>query len=251
MSPLAVGVREMGSGSPIVFLHGLVGLNEHWDAVCERVASKSRCIMLEVPLLDLRGSECSVDGVTRMTAAFLRDQIKEPAILVGNSFGGHVALRIAHEHPDLVRGLVLAGSSGLFERTVWREFQIRPTRAWLAKKIGELFFDPANIWESDIDRAFGELSQREGARAMVRLSKSAKNDHLGERLKQIDKPALLLWGKQDIVTPPETAQEFHQLLRRSKLIWIDQCGHAPMMEHPDAFAHHMLAFLEDFEAPRS
>jgi pimeloyl-ACP methyl ester carboxylesterase len=48
-------------------------------------------------------------------------------------------------------------------------------------------------------------------------------------------PACLIWGKDDNVTPPDVAEEFHELLPNSELNWIDECGHAPMMEHPDKF----------------
>jgi 2-hydroxy-6-oxonona-2,4-dienedioate hydrolase len=48
-------------------------------------------------------------------------------------------------------------------------------------------------------------------------------------------PACLIWGKNDTITPPEVAQEFNEKLPDSNLYWIDECGHAPMMEHPDTF----------------
>ncbi len=184
---LAARVEESGlaGGQPVVFLHGLVGLNDHWEGVVERIRDRSRCVRFEVPLLRLTGDDCSIEGVTRITMEYLRDRIKRPAILVGNSFGGHVAMKIACADPSLVKGLVLAGASGLYERSILANVQIRPSRAWLAKKIGELFYDKTNVWESDIDRAYGELSQREGARAMVRLSRSARADHLGEKLHAI------------------------------------------------------------------
>lgn len=244
---LKLRVAESGVGKPVVFLHGLVGLNDHWEQVVEHVRDRSRCIMLEVPLLDLKGDLCSIEGVTNVTRSFLSERVGEPVVLVGNSFGGHVALRLAIEQPEMVRGLVLAGSSGLFERTVFRDAPIRPSRDWLAKKIGELFYDPSNVWESDIDRAFAELSRREGARAMVRLSKSAKQDHLGDRLAFVQSPTLLLWGRNDVVTPPETAEEFHRLIAGSRLEWLDRCGHAPMMEYPREFAERMRAFLASIE----
>ncbi|MEO1512619.1 MAG: alpha/beta hydrolase, partial [Planctomycetota bacterium] len=112
--PIRGKVRETGSGPRVVFLHGLVGLNDHWELVVDRVCERIRCTMLELPLLDLRGADCSVQGVTDLTTAFLERDVGRPTVLVGNSFGGHVALRVAIKRPDLVRGLVLAGSSGLF-----------------------------------------------------------------------------------------------------------------------------------------
>ena len=199
--------------------------------------------MLELPLLSLPREVCSITGVTDLTQQFIRDHLDEPAVLVGNSFGGHVALRVALEHPDVVSGLVLAGSSGLIERSMVREVQIRPSREWLSEKIGELFHDRAHMREADLDRAHKELSQRSHARAMVRLSRSARQNHLGNRMRDIQAPSLLIWGKQDVVTPPEAAKQFDQLLADSRLVWLDECGHVPMVEKPDEFAAELLKFV--------
>ena len=236
-------VSDSGSGTPVVFLHGLVGLNEHWEEVASRVQGQVRCIMLELPLLDLPREVCSITGVGDLTQQFIRGYLDDPAVLVGNSFGGHVALRVALEHPDIVSGLVLAGSSGLIERSMVREVQIRPSREWLAEKIGELFHDRAHMREADLDRAHKELSQRAKARAMVRLSRSARQNHLGTQMRGIAAPTLLIWGRQDVVTPPEAAEQFDQLLPNSRLVWFDQCGHVPMVEKADEFAAELLKFV--------
>lgn len=234
---------------PVVFLHGLVGLNEHWEGVVERVQHKVRCILFQLPLLKLRGDDCSIHGATRLTAKFLEEYLEEPAVLVGNSFGGHVALRISIEEARLVRGLVLAGSSGLIEKSLVSDVQIRPSRDWLRRKIGELFHDQSKMREADLDRAHKELSDRGGARAMVKLSRSARRDHLGERIAEISQPTLLIWGKQDIVTPPEAGEGFSRMIRNSRMVWFDNCGHAPMMECPDQFAEALLGFAEELGRP--
>ncbi len=249
--PLSARIAEAGptTGTPIVFLHGLVGLNDHWEGVVGQLKSTARCVMVEMPLLRLTGDDCSVEGVTKLTLRYLRESLREPAILVGNSFGGHVAMRIACDDPSAVRGLVLAGASGLYERSLLANVQIRPSRAWLARKIGELFHDKRHVWESDIDRAYEELSARSGARAMVRLSRSARADHLGEKLHKIQSPTLLIWGRQDVVTPPDTAEEFNRLIKGSRLEWIDQCGHAPMMERTEVFSEHVASFYQRLRTP--
>ncbi len=245
-SDLYAQVIEIGSGLPIVFLHGLVGLNEHWEQVVERVCGRVRCILFELPLLQLRGEHCSVQGVERLTARFLADYMDEPAVLAGNSFGGHVAVRIALGHPQLTRGLVLAGASGLIEKSMVSDVQIRPSREWLRRKIGELFFNPGeHMREADLERAYRELSDRRNARAMVKLSRSARRDHLGERMPQMQMPVLLIWGRQDIVTPPEAAEQFQRLIPDTRIVWFDDCGHVPMVECADAFAESLLKFADE------
>lgn len=246
-SDVHADLAEVGSGMPVVFLHGLVGLNDHWDEVGRRLAHRCRCVMLQLPLLDLEGDDCSIHGATELTVRFLREHLQTPAVVVGNSFGGHVALRIALDSPDLLRGLVLAGSSGLIEKSMVSDVQIRPSREWMERKIGELFYDRSKMNANDVERAFKELSDRSHARAMVRLSRTARRNHLGDRVGEIRVPTLILWGRQDVVTPPEAAEELHAKIEGSRLVWIDRCGHAPMIEAPDVFAEAMLALLNDLD----
>lgn len=254
---LSVRVEEVGKGLPIVFLHGLLGLNAHWKNTAETLARRARCLLVEVPLLRLRNGDCSVEGVTSIALEIIDRIADQPAVLVGNSFGGHVALRLSLDRPELVRALVLAGSSGLFEAPFEEELerglakkdvQRRPSRDWIQKKIAELFYDPSRIPAGVIDRAHEELSDRRAARAMVRLSKSAKRDHMGARLGSIAKPALVVWGRQDVVTPPRVAEEFVSRLPDARLHWLDRCGHAPMIEQPEAFTRALEQFIMELDA---
>lgn len=246
-----VKIVDVGTGPTVVFLHGLVGLNDHWDDVVRSVQHKLRCILLQVPLLDLTGDDCNIDGVTYLTAEFMKRHIAstggERPIVVGNSFGGHAALKLAIEHPELVRALVLAGASGLIEKSMVRKVEIRPSRQWLSEKIGELFYDRTKMRESDLDRAFAELSHRSRALAMVKLSKSARRNHLGDEIHRIQCPTLLIWGRQDIVTPPEAADQFLKGIPDARIDWYEPCGHAPMIECPDQFARSMLTFADELK----
>lgn len=251
--PVLAHVSECGRGQPVVLLHGLAGLNDHWEDVVRLLGSEARSEMLQLPLLGLRDEDCSIHGATALTVNFLEREHnpargQQGAVLVGNSFGGHVALRIAIERPDLVRGLVLAGSSGLIEKSIVADVQIRPSREWLERKIGELFFDKTKMSAADVDRAYAELSDRGNARAMVKLSRTARRNHLGDEIQRIEAPTLILWGREDIVTPPEAAEEMHAKIRGSKLVWLERCGHAPMIEVPELFAEALRPFLQSLSA---
>jgi 2-hydroxy-6-oxonona-2,4-dienedioate hydrolase len=248
-------LADVGVGRPVVFLHGLVGLNDHWDEVVNRIRHRVRCILVEFPLLKLTGADCSVSGVSLLTERLLEEHLSlkgsayDKYVLVGNSFGGHVALRLALSRQDLVGGLVLAGASGLIERTMVTQLTVHPSREWMRRKISELFYDPAvHMREADLDRAHKEISERAGARAMVKLSRSARSDHLGNRIHQIKAPCLLVWGREDIVTPPEAAHEFMAKLQDARIVWYDRCGHAPMIEKPAEFAEAVMNFAAELDA---
>ncbi len=249
--PVSARVGDVGSGIPLVFLHGLLGLNEHWTGLVAQVRHAARCLTLELPLLSLRGRNCSLDGVISVVADFLRKIDHPYPVVVGNSFGGHIALRVAIEHGHRLGGLVLAGSAGLLEKSFETDFQIRPSKEWLRKRIAELYYDPStHMSESDLDRAFHELSQRHSARALVRLAREARRNHLGDLIHTIAVPTLVVWGRNDVVTPPEAAHEFARAIPDTRTVWLDECGHAPMIEKPEEFGRALVSFADEIESMR-
>jgi pimeloyl-ACP methyl ester carboxylesterase len=68
---------------------------------------------------------------------------------------------------------------------------------------------------------------------------------MAKDLPKMHVPTCIIWGKNDNVTPPEVAEEFHKLLPSSSLYWIDKCGHAAMMERPKEFNDYMLQWLKE------
>jgi pimeloyl-ACP methyl ester carboxylesterase len=94
-----------------------------------------------------------------------------------------------------------------------------------------------------VDEVFEIVNSNEKALRVLRMAKSAVRHNLREQLQNIHVPVLLIWGRNDIITPDFVAEEFHERLPNSTLIFIEQCGHAPMMEHPDVFNEHLERFL--------
>lgn len=240
-----IRVDRVGAGRPIVILNGLLGLNQHWFPCLGQLSKRGEVLLLEPPLLEMKGRGLTVEGVTDLVASVMESLLDQPAVIVGNSLGGHIGLRLALDRPHLLSGLVLVGSSGLFERTFEKDVEHSPSQDWLDRKIGGLFFDRSRMLPGMVEMAHAELSKRSAARALVKLGRSAKRDHLGEKLHAIRTPTLLAWGKQDIVTPPEVAEEFHTLIRGSKLVWIDRCGHAPQIERPDELSEAIASFVDE------
>ncbi len=245
-----VRVDRVGRGEPVVFLNGLLGLNEHWHRVMTGLADQVECFFIQTPLLEMRGAGCSVKGVTRLVLSLLDTLVDEQPIIIGNSLGGHVALRVALARPELPRGLVLVGSSGLFERTFERDIERTPSRDWMSRKIGELFHERPAIFEQLVDDAHATLSRRSCARALVKMARSAKRDHLGGELGHVAVPCLLAWGRQDCVTPPEVAEQFLELLPDARLRWIESCGHAPQIECADELSRVISEFIDELDARR-
>ena len=136
---------ERGRGEPVVLLHGLLGTMDHWDGTLDALAPLARALAPEVPILDDARAEASVDGLTRHVAMFMEALELPPAVVGGNSLGGHLALELALRYPDRVSGLILTGSSGLFERSFTRGVPHVPTEAFVREKMEEVFYDPALV----------------------------------------------------------------------------------------------------------
>ena len=167
------------------------------------------------------------------------------AIVGGNSLGGHVALRLALEHRDRVTGLVLTGSSGLFERGFSSGVPHRPDRPWVRAKMEEVFFDPSLVTEGWVDEAHRVVTTPASAVRVLRLARDARRDNLEARLGLIRVPTLLVWGREDRITPPEVGERFRELIPDARLTYLARCGHAPMLEQPEEFADVVADWLED------
>ena len=98
-----------------------------------------------------------------------------------------------------------------------------------------MFYDPAVATKEIVDEVFANISDRSKLIKTLALAKSAIRHNMAKDLPKMTTPTCLIWGKNDIVTPPKVAEEFKELIPNAELHWIDKCGHAPMMERPQEF----------------
>ena len=95
-----------------------------------------------------------------------------------------------------------------------------------------------------VDEVFETINNRNRVIRILAMAKSAIRHNMKEDLKTMHLPVCLIWGKNDNITPPQVAEEFRDTLPNAELLWIDKCGHAPMMEHPEVFNKLLDTFLE-------
>ncbi len=235
---------ERGEGEPVLLLHGLMGQMRHWEPVLEGLGEGYRPLALTLPIFHPALPEATLDELVRYVLGFL-DALEIPrAVIGGNSLGGHAALRLALDHPDRVSGLILTGSSGLFERSFTSGVPHRPDREYVRRKMEEVFFDPGLVtdgWVEDVHRV---LTTPASALRVLRLARGARRDNLEGRLGEIRVPALLVWGLEDRITPPDVGARFRALLPDAQLWHLARCGHAPMLEWPEPFAEIVADWLE-------
>lgn len=241
---------ERGEGEPVVLLHGLMGRMDHWEETLDSLSHLCRPIALSLPLIEEDLPEASIEEVGRYVVRFL-DAIDIPrAVIGGNSLGGHVALEIALTHRERVSGLVLTGSSGLFERGFTRGVPHRPSEAYVRQKMEEVVFDPRLITPEWVESIRRVVTTHASVIRVLRFAKAAKRHNIEDRLATIDVPTLLVWGRDDRITPPEVAERFHALLPDSRLAFVASCGHAPMLEQAEAFSATVAEWLAETQDRR-
>ncbi|MDT0689484.1 alpha/beta hydrolase [Salegentibacter sp. F188] len=236
---------EEGEGKPIVILHGLMGGLSNFDGVVNFFPSKGYKVLIpELPLYSMSLLKTSVATFAKYLKEFIEFKGFDEVILLGNSLGGHIALVATKLYPSLIKGLVITGSSGLYENAMGESYPRRGDYEFIKKKAQNVFYDPEVATKEIVDEVYETVSDRNKLVKTLAIAKSAIRHNMAKDLPKMLTPTCIIWGKNDNVTPPEVAEDFDRLLPDSDLYWIDKCGHAAMMEHPEEFNDVLYAWLE-------
>ena len=238
---------EKGNGRPIIILHGLMGGLSNFEGVFKYFPSKKyKVIIPELPLDSTPILKTNVATFSKFIYDFIEFKKLKEVVLLGNSLGGHVGLLFTRDYPELVSGLIITGSSGLYEKSMIGDgYPKRGNYQYIRAKTEEVFYDPKIATKEIVDEVFENVNDREKLIRTLSLAKSAIRHNMADDLPKMMTKILIIWGKQDVVTPPNVAEDFHSLLPNSSLSWINNCGHAPMMEHPIKFNKIMENWLSD------
>lgn len=237
---------QEGKGQPLVLLHGLMGGLSNFTSMVDFFSKKGFEVFVPVlPIYDLPVLNTNLTTIAKFVARFIDEEIKRPVTIIGNSMGGHVGLILTTTRPDLVKNLVLTGSSGLYERTFGDSFPRKSDKAYIKKKTQEVFYNPDIATEQLVDEVFTLVNDRMKGIKTVMLARSAIKHNMLHDLPNIKCPVCIIWGKQDNVTPPEVAVDMNKFIPNSDLFWIDECGHAAMMEKPEEFNEILYKWIEN------
>ncbi len=234
---------EEGEGEPLLLLHGLFGALSNFGEQINYFKKNYKIIIPLLPLLELDIFHTTVSGLEKHVQGFIEARGYKNIHLMGNSLGGHIALTHVLKHPSNIKTLTLTGSSGLFENGMGDSYPKRGDYEYIKKKAEITFYDPNIATKELVDELFEITNNRLKVIKIISLAKSAIRSNLNEELNQIKQPTLLIWGNNDIITPPFVGREFNKLIPNSELFFIDKCGHAPMMEVPGEFNEILNNFL--------
>mgnify|MGYP001993655472 FL=1 len=220
------------------------GLSNFKDVIDFFSSKNYKVVIPELPIYTLPLKETSVTVFSDFLEDFVKFKKFNNPILLGNSLGGHIGLIFSNKNPNLVKSLVLTGSSGLYENSMGESYPKRENYEYIKRKTEEVFYNPKVATKEIVDEVFETVNNRDKLVRTLSIAKSAIRHNMSSDLPNIETPTLLIWGENDLVTPPEVAVEFNSLLPNSDLIWIKKCGHAPMMEHPKEFNRILFNWLD-------
>ena len=236
---------EIGEGRPIIILHGLMGGLSNFDGVIKVFSQNGyKLVLPQLPIYSQSLLNTNVKSFSKFLKDFIAFKNYKDVILLGNSLGGHIGLYYTKHFAERVSGLVITGSSGLYESAMGSGYTKRSDYNVIKAKAEEVFYDPAVATKEIVDDVFATVNDRDKLVKILAIAKSAIRHNMAKDLPKMATPTCIIWGKNDIVTPPNVAEEFHSLLPNSELYWIDKCGHAPMMEYPKRFNEILIEWLE-------
>jgi pimeloyl-ACP methyl ester carboxylesterase len=227
------GQRRQTATRALVLFHGFFGDVSNWAATVARFQRRYRVLPIGFQLYRRDSPYHTVASLTRAACEEMDRLGLEEAVLFGNSMGGQIALNVALEQPHRVAGLVLTGSAGLMERNLADHAPLDPPRDYIRGKVEQVFFDPRHATDEIVDEVQGILRDNRNKLRLVKLARSLRAFNMHDRLREIAAPTLLVWGKQDSITPVEVGEIFAERLPRAQLFVLDRCGHAPNIEQPE------------------
>lgn len=237
---------EKGEGTPIIILHGLMGGLSNFQGVTHHFPKKGYKVLVpELPIYDMPMLKTNVKNFAKYLEKFIEFKGLKDVILLGNSLGGHIGLLHTKLYPEMVKALVITGSSGLYESAMGDGYPKRGDYEFIKKKAQDVFYDPEVATKEIVDEVYATVNDRMKLVKTLAIAKSAIRHNMSTDLPTMHTPTCIIWGENDTVTPPDVAELFHELLPDSNLFWIKECGHAPMMEHPEEFNSILEKWLQE------
>ena len=243
---------EAGSGPTVILLHGLGGSARGWQPNIGPLAEKFHVIAVDQigfgksdkPLTNYR-IRTYVDFLDQ----FCKQLKIERASLVGSSMGGWIGVLFTAAFPDRVDKLVLADAAGYappkdIDPRIF--YSLNPTtREGMKALTAKVFYNKFFLTDAAIDVSMAARLAAGDGYTIKSITESIirGEDFLDDTVKTIKHPTLIIWGREDGLTPLADGQRFNKDIAGSKLVVFDQCAHVPNFEKPAEFNSAVINFL--------
>jgi 3-oxoadipate enol-lactonase len=246
-----VNAAQSGKGPALFLLHSLLSDRASFDAIVPRLSQSFRVIVPELP--GFGGSEAVGGGLAdvadRMAEAVKDAAGSDEAIVLGNGYGGFVALQMAIRHPELATKLILADCGAAFSeagRQAFRNMAAASSAKGLSAitdvAMRRLFAPEFQAEHPDLMRDRREAFLRTDPEVFRAACEALAELDLRPRLGEVRVPVLVLVGEHDEATPPPMSHELAAGLPNAHLEIIPGCAHVPQLQSPEVF----LATIGDF-----
>lgn len=247
-----VNAAQSGEGPPLFLFHSLLSDRASFDAIVPELAGSFRTIVPELPGFGRSGAvEGGLAAVADRMAEAVRDAAGgAPSIVLGNGYGGFVALQMAIRHPGIASRLILADCGAAFSESGREAFR---NMAKISREKGlEAITDVAmrRLFAPDFQAQHPEL-MRGRREAFLRTNPDVFRDacnalaglDLRAELAAVKVPVLVLVGEHDEATPPPMSRELAAGLPRAELKILTGCAHVPQLQSPQQFLGALKGFL--------
>lgn len=235
-------LNSQSEKSAIVFLHGWRSSKEVWKGI----VSKLQNFDYPIYAIDLPGfgaspvpkNDFTISDYVSIVAEFIYKQHLEQVVLVGHSFGGRIGIRLAAQHSQAIKKLVLVDSAGFATSNA------KKSGYGLAAKLIKPFFKP--IFMQGLRSRIYKFIGAEDYLATPGLQKTFVNvvsEDLTKDMKQVVCPTLIITGENDKDTPPEFGRRMNSLIRDSKLVILKHAEHFSFLDNPPEFISELTGFI--------
>jgi 3-oxoadipate enol-lactonase len=248
----AVSARVLGQGRPIVLLHSLLADSSSFEPLAQLLAPTHRVVMPDLP--GFAGSQPVAGGLEavadRVADAIRALQLDEAPIVLGNGYGGFVALLTAIRHPGIARRLVLADCGAAFSEPGRQAFRGMSTAAAAKGLAGIADVAMRRLFSPEFQAQHPELIAQRRERFIAvhpetfhAACAALATLDLREQAARVQVPVLVLVGEQDEATPPAMARELASLLPDARFQLLAGCAHVPQLQAPGQFLEAIAAFI--------
>jgi pimeloyl-ACP methyl ester carboxylesterase/quercetin dioxygenase-like cupin family protein len=256
-----IHVEVVGEGIPVVLIHGLGLSSALWNRVREALGPGYKLVLVDLRgtgrSRELEGAELSLQRWAEDIEVLLRRLELDPAVLVGHSLGASIALKVALEQPDDVRGLVLIGAEANLSN-------LAPRMLAAAERIENIGIEDwvETFWSTNppfseaslernpaiLDEYRGLLLQNDAVGYVRQCRAIAASESLSARLGEVTQPTLVLIGGSDDRTLPEHGRELARDVPGARVVELPGVGHTLPLEAPTETAQAVRSFLEEIAA---
>jgi pimeloyl-ACP methyl ester carboxylesterase len=268
----SVGVIDTGGdGPPLLFIHGLGGIWQNWLLNIPAFMGSHRCVAVDLPgfgLSEVPAGEISIPGFAH-TVDQVCDQLGiENPVVVGNSMGGFVGAELAVSFPTRVSKLVLVAAAGLSTEYLAREpllagaraFMVLTARAGLRgngvvkrPRLRRVALQAVVRYPEKLSVPLAtELVGGANAPGFIDSFEALMSYSYRDKLERIEVPALIVWGRNDILVPVSDAEMYEHLIGdNARSVIFDDTGHLPMLERPTRFNDLLRFFIAGSREPEA